>query len=410
MNYLLIQVIINSQGMKVKVKKIGIIGTGPAGLMAADIISSAGHKVVCFEKRKSVGRKLLIAGSSGLNIASSLELSSVISKYTGSREMWINTFDQFSPKDWVHYVEKIGIQTYCGTSPRYFIKDKKAANFLNCWVEKLKSQDVEFRFNSNCIGFTNSNLIDLHFENYDEVDFDYTVFAIGGGSWEDEDPAKLWSKIFHDKNVKVEPFTASNVGFEVDWPEKFIQEIKRKPLKNIKITTAKGTSSGDILITEYGVEGTPIYEVGCSGVAEIDLFPGIPSEKILQKLSQDNENRSLTRKVKKFLKSDSVRDALFFHCLPKDTSNLNSLSDINQYLKKFKIYLKNPRPLSEAISSAGGISLDEVDNEYQLKKYSRVYAVGEMLNWDAPTGGFLIQACVAQAYVAAQSIIKSKPY
>ncbi|MEW6058224.1 MAG: TIGR03862 family flavoprotein [Bdellovibrionota bacterium] len=386
---------------------IAIIGSGPAGLMATHILASAGCHVVLFEKRKSPGRKLLIAGSSGLNITFDAPAGEFHKFYSKESTLWIKpVIEAFAPQDWIEFIHGLGIKTFKGTSRRYFVEQMKASTLLKTWTGKLESLGVEMKFGHECIGFekTGDGKIKIGFSDKPSFTCDALCFCLGGASWEPDESPLRWTKIFLDHQIKLNSFTPSNVGYEIDWPEGLVAKDDRAPLKGVKLTTSKGSKTGDLMLTPYGIEGTPVYFVGTTGRAELDLKPDLTLDQIKRKLNLSKENRSPLRRAKKYLSLSPAGISLLAHFGSED--ELKDLELFCKLVKSVPLDLKAPRPLEEAISSAGGIDLNEVDENLMLKKQPGVFIAGEMLDWDAPTGGFLIQACVSQGWVAGQGILK----
>ena len=362
---------------------------------------TAAHEIHLFEKRAGLGRKLLIAGSSGLNISHEHTLEEFASHYEGwTSEFWKKLFTHYGVKEWISFIEnELKLETFLGTSQRYFVREMKASTLLKKWTQFLEARGVIFHANSELTDFgVKNNLVTLKFNELVH-ECDGAAFFLGGGSWEDEEPK--WAAIFRDKGIKIIPFEASNVGYTVDWNEKFLAESEGKPLKKVTLTTSRGTKMGELVVTKYGLEGTPIYFCGTPGLAFLDLKPDLSEEQILKKLSQTKENLSPIRRVKHYLGLSEAAENLLFHHAPIDTKS--DLQKMISTIKKFPITLNEPRPLSESISSKGGVDLQEITNEFQLKKFPHIYCAGEMLNWDAPTGGFLIQACVSQGAIIGSS-------
>ncbi|MBS1958227.1 MAG: TIGR03862 family flavoprotein [Bdellovibrionales bacterium] len=379
-------------------KKVAIYGSGPAALMAASrlLLAAKGEPIDLrvFEKRGGFGRKLLIAGSSGLNISHAASLESFVGHYRGfTPEIWGRFFKVCSPQDWIQFVENLGLETFVGTSGRYFVREMKASGLLRAWIDALKSQGVVFESQHEWKSP----------EQFRE--FDAVGLFLGGGSWEESLPA--WPQAFkRDLGVDVREFYPQNVGYEVAWSEGMIGEAEGKPLKNIMLKTKRGEKAGELVVTRYGLEGTPIYFLGEPGPAEINLKPSMSRDRIRERLQSSTENLSPIRRVKKYLQLPEASMALLFHHL-SDAEKLNMEVLIHRIVA-FPIELLKPRPLLEAISSGGGVALDEVSaepgSELMLKKHPSVFCGGEMLDWSAPTGGFLIQGCVTQGAVAGQSI------
>ncbi len=375
---------------------IAVIGSGPAGLMAATELSRHPHlKVHLYEKRPGMGRKLLIAGSSGLNISHSLPLHEFASQYRGwNLNHWVKLLTEFGQHEWISFIEKeLGLETFLGTSDRYFVREMKASGLLKKWTTLLESRGVIFHPDHEWIDFNSDH--ELTFKNSQgeilKTHHDALILALGGGSWEDEEPG--WIALLKSKGLQIEPLQASNVGYEVKWKNEFLLEAEGKPLKKIRFTSKKGTKDGELVITNYGMEGTPVYFLGEKGECSIDLKPDLTEAQIFERLSAVKENLAPLRRVKQKLNLCEAALALLFHHLP--TTEKSDLKTVIKRIKKFPIRLEKSRPLSEAISSSGGLSLSEIKNDYELKKFPNIYAVGEMLDWDAPTGGFLIQACTS---------------
>ena len=389
-----------------KSKRIAIVGSGPAGLMAATQLvlstQAASLEIHLFEKRPGFGRKLLIAGSSGLNISHEHSLRDFTEHYEGwTPEFWKSLLTAFGPKDWISFIEtKLELETFLGTSQRYFVKEMKASNLLKKWTQFLEEHGVVLHTETELSDFiTDGKYITLKF-NHLTHECDGAAFFLGGGSWEDEEPK--WAQLFRDKKINMLPFQPSNVGYEVDWSEKFLQEAEGLPLKKVELHTSRGKKLGELVITRYGLEGTPIYFCGIQGQAFLDLKPDLTSDQILKKLSQTKENLSPMRRVKHELGLCKAAESLLFHFTDAETKA--DLAKMVSTIKKFPIILKQPRPLNEAISSKGGVDLHELTSRLELKKFPGIFCGGEMLDWDAPTGGFLIQACVSQGAMIANQL------
>ncbi len=387
--------------------KIAVIGSGPTGLMAAHQAAQSGAEVHVFEKRSAYGRKLLIAGSSGLNISHHTSLPDFVSHYEGfTPEFWTRLFEEFSPENWVKWIEEnLKLETFVGTSHRYFVREMKASNLLKRWQELLITQGVKFYRNHELTHFNfEQGQFQLVFEGQSETFyFDRLALTLGGGSWEDVAPR--WPEILRTKQINVYPFIARNVGYELAWKPEFIREAQGQPLKKIRFTSARGSKLGELMITEYGLEGTPVYFHGQPGPAWIDLKPDFTETEIKTKLLEGKENLSPIRRVKKRLGLTPAALALIFHHTPEAVkSNLDAL--VHQ-IKNFEVTLLRPRPLLEAISSSGGVDLNEVNFNLELKQFPGLYCGGEMLNWHSPTGGFLIQACVSQGVRIGKSITQA---
>lgn len=387
--------------------KAAVIGSGPAGLMAADVLASAGVHVTLFEKRKGLGRKLLIAGSSGLNISCDCPLTEFHLNYTGPRRHFEGLFQDYSPQDWIQFIEnELGIATFKGTSGRYFVEGMKASQLLKAWTQRLKGLGVEILADQEWSGleFLSGGLHRFHFGENPVRYFGTACLALGGGSYEPHEIPLRWPGILKKQGLELNEFRPANAGFEVDWPAGLLAEAEGKPIKNLVLTSSKGTRSGELVITRYGLEGTPIYFSGVQGTVYLDLKPGLTVEAILQRVSAGKENLSPIRRIKKYLRLSEGAEALVFHLMPQGIRA--DLKKVVAYLKRFPVELKQPRPLEEAISSSGGLSWNEVDQSLMLRKLPGLFAAGEMLDWDAPTGGFLIQGSVSQGHFVGKRMIQ----
>lgn len=354
------------------------------------------NEVHLFEKRPSLGRKLLVAGSSGLNISHELSIDAFAAHYQGwSHSTWKQFLDGFGPKPWIQFIEKeLGLETFLGTSQRYFVREMKASGLLKKWMSLLEAQGVKFHLKSELSNFdSNEKGVRLNFFGDQETHpFDRAAFFLGGGSWEEHEPT--WLSLFREKGIGVRDFSASNVGYDVAWSPEFLKEAEGKPLKKIVFKSSIGEKVGELMVTRYGLEGTPIYFFGCEEEIDLDLKPDLTIAQILERCSDVKENLSPIRRVKQKLNLGEAALALLFHHTPEAVKS--DLKKLAARVKRFPIRLLKPRPLQEAISSKGGVLLSELNENLELKKFKNIQCGGEMLDWDAPTGGFLIQAAVSQ--------------
>ena len=382
-----------------------IVGSGPAGLMAASIASKAGVRVSLVEKRKAPGRKLLIAGSSGLNITNALPPKEFAKGYSGSApaRFWDETLEEFSPSAWIEFLEKeLGQETFLGTSSRYFVREMKASKLLRAWLHSLDKNGVTLISNQECVDFE-AGAVTL--SDGSRIVGDAILFALGGASYEPDEEPLRWEKIFRNKGIRATPFTPSNVGHHVPWSEGLLREAEGKPIKNCTLTTRRGSKRGELVITRYGLEGTPVYTVGALGEARLNLFPERSHSELLSRCVAIRENLAPIRRIKKQLGLSEAALALIFHETPKPL--LQDLRKLLDRLQSFPIRFTGTQPLSEAISSSGGIDFDQMDSKtLELRNTPGVFCAGEMLDWDAPTGGFLIQGAVSTGYRAALGILR----
>lgn len=374
--------------------------------MAADVLANAGLRVALFEKRSGLAWKLYIAGSSGLNISNNLPLPSFVKHYSGPSDFWESCLGDFPPEAWLSFIEKeLGLGTFLGTSGRYFVETMHAAKLIRNWKRRLEERGVHFHVQHEFSDFEKTeNGWRLRFVNQESQTFDALLFALGGASYEKADLS--WPDAFARKNIRVRTFEASNTGYEVAWSPAFLQEAEGQALKNINLSNARGERRGDLVVTAYGLEGTPVYFLGATGRASIDLKPDLTLAEVRERLQKGKEKLSPIRRAKKYLQLGPASQALLFHHAPEKAKE--NLDDLALVVKDFPIELLKPRPLSESISSKGGVVWENLEPGLMLRDFPGIYLAGEMIDWDAPTGGFLIQAAISQGFRAAQSILTAK--
>jgi uncharacterized flavoprotein (TIGR03862 family) len=384
-----------------------IVGTGPAGLMAAHAVAARGHRVVILEKRKGSGRKLLVAGSSGLNITYDAPLREFVKNYSAPSGRMEAVLQAFSPDSWLKFIASLGVGTFKGTSRRYFVDGMKASVLLRSWCAAIEQMGGSFLHQRELTDFhtdPGTGAVCLKLGNGEEVLGKAACLTLGGGSWEKEEKPLRWPEIFRRKGLGIRDFQASNCGFQVEWPPALLKEAEGQAVKNVILRSSRGSRSGELVITRYGIEGTPVYFAGEVGTVHLDLKPDLTAESIRAKLLSSKENLSPVRRVKKNLNLSDAALALIFHLTPK--AILGDLELLIHRLKEFPLELKARQPLEEAISSSGGVAWQELTDSFMLKKHPGIFLAGEMIDWDAPTGGFLIQGCVSQGYAAGQGLLK----
>lgn len=392
--------------------KIGVIGSGPAGLLAASQALKQGAEVHIFERRPGLGRKLLIAGSSGLNVSYDAPIEKFLEFYQHRNlhhyerlEPIIRSYD---PQKWLQFIQSLGHEVFKGTSRRWFVREMKASKLLSSWSDFIRNQGGQFHTDREWIGLhqTEARFRNLKTGVDETKKFDALILACGGGSWESSQP--VWPSILSGLGISISPFQPSNVGYEIDFSEELLKEAEGRPIKNCILKTDQGEKRGELVITRYGIEGTPVYFVGTPGEASLDFRPDLSHEDLLKQLSRPlRENLSPFRRVKKLGGLGEGALALLFHHL-SESDHLLARTDLKKlatFIKNFPLKLKGPRSLSESISSSGGLHWDELDESLMLLKVPGVFVCGEMIEWDAPTGGFLIQASVSQGYHAANSAV-----
>lgn len=368
---------------------IAIVGGGPAGLRAAEVASMAGRSVTVFDGKPSVGRKFLVAGKGGLNLTHGEDFEKFVLRYAGGK-IWRSLLEDFNPQELREWCHGLGQETFQATSGRVYPKALKGAPVLRAWLERLKGLGVEIRSNHLWTELREGNV--LVFSNGVEVRAKAIVFALGGGSWPKTGSDGGWLEKFQAMGVRCEPLVASNCGWEVDWPESLLEKAEGKPMKNIVVSACGRQVAGELLVTRYGLEGGTIYALGreLRGMKEpfleIDFKPTFSREELLEKLGDGGD--LLERAAKRWKLSEAAREVI-------GLEKLKTAEELVARAKACRVFLKGPRPIDEAISSAGGVCWGELDDRLMLKSLPGVFVCGEMIDWDAPTGGYLLQGAFA---------------
>ena len=396
---------------------IAVIGGGPAGLRAAEVLAAGGASVTLYDAMRSVGRKFLVAGKSGLNLTNGENISEFFSKYSGSDlpddewEKMLSGFDNKALREWA---ADLGIETFVASSGKVFPSPVdgsiKAAPLLRRWITRLREMGVVFKTNHRWQGFSDGGSpIFLHNEESVAFPHDAVILALGGASWPQTGSDGNWVSILSGLGVSISSLTSANCGWEVDWPEAVMDEVEGMPIKNAVISAGSASRKGELVITRYGLEGGPIYRLGPAiRILDtphiiIDFKPEFTSDELVAKMG--NVSRNFVREAKRRWKLDPATCSLLKH-LP-NRGPWKSSAQLADEVKQCKIPLIKPRPIEEAISSAGGVCWKELDKNLMLRKISRVYIAGEMIDWEAPTGGYLLQACFATGTHAAQSALQN---
>lgn len=390
-------------------KNLTIIGGGPAALMLCSEINTEKYNVTLIEKKKAVGRKFLVAGKGGLNLTYSSSLEALINQYFPS-EFMAPVIRQFSNEDFINWLNHHDIATFIGSSNRVFPGlGLKPIEVLNKIVKYISTKKIKFQLDTTWLGWNENG--HLCFDSIEDIESDIVVFALGGASWKVTGSDGKWSKNFEERGVRVLPFRAANCAFEVDWNKDFITTHEGKPLKNIALNYNGHFSKGELVISKFGLEGNAIYALSQkiqeklltekSTVIHLDLKPTMTVDQIRAKF-KGSELSKVTDVLKKVLNLDSTSIGLLKHFTDKDTFLNNDL--LAETIKSVPIIIKSPEALDKAISTLGGIALDEIDENFQYKKIPNSYAIGEMLDWYAPTGGYLLQGCFSMGFVLAKHL------
>lgn len=395
-------------------RPIAVIGGGPAGLMAAEQLALAGHAVTVYDAMPSLGRKFLLAGVGGMNITHSEALPAFLGRYAEREPELARLLADFSPADLCAWIHGLGIHTFVGSSGRVFPADMKAAPLLRAWLHRLRGLGVQLQVRQRWLGWAADGALRLLGPDGEtRVTAAATVLALGGASWPRLGSDGSWQALLADKAVQIAPLKPANCGFEVDWSAHLREKFAGAALKTVALrcTDVAGRSeyrAGEFVISEHGVEGSLVYafsarlreQIAAAGSAciAVDLLPQHSAERVLAEVSHPRGARSLSSHLQSRLGLTGVKTALLYECLDKPA--LQDPARLAAAIKALPIVLQRPRPLVEAISSAGGVCFEALDEGLMLRALPGVFCAGEMLDWEAPTGGYLLTACFASGRAA----------
>ena len=395
--------------------KVTIIGGGPTGLMAAYILSRNNFNVTIYDRKPTLGRKFLLAGRGGLNITHSECKEEFLKKYGKAANIFEKILENFSQKNLMDFCEMLGEKTFIGSSGRVFPKSFKASPLLRSWLYKLKNQDVKMKNNHDWIGWDDNKLIFKTETKNIIVDPNITLLALGGLSWPKLGSDGSWIKILKKDNIKISKIQPTNCGFFVKWSNIFKNRFAGYPLKSIELSFKDQKIKGEFIITKEGIEGGVIYSISSMlreninemGYAEviIDLKPDFSIKKIRHLLLKPKLKLSTTNYLRKILNLSEVAIGLLMEFKNKEGKNNQQISNLAHIIKNYKIILDKPFSIDRCISTAGGISFKSINKDFTLINKPNTYVAGEMLDWEAPTGGYLLQACISNGACVANNII-----
>lgn len=393
-------------------KIIAIIGGGPAGLMAAEVLSREGLSVRVYERKPSPARKFLMAGRGGLNLTHSEDLGSFLKKY-GPRSRILNDLIQnFPPLALREWCEGLGQKTFVGSSGRVFPESFKASPLLRAWITRLEHQGVRFLLNHDWRGWEGHQLVFDTPDGRTQVKPRVTLLALGGASWPRLGADGSWVDILKEQGVNVAPLKPANVGFSVEWSDVFREKFAGKPLKPVVATFQDTTLQGEIMITDKGVEGGVIYALSSAlrdaakpAVLMLDLKPDITMEHLQERLQKPRGRESFSNYLRKTLNLSPLVIGLLMEREDRKDIVQYAPEELAGIIKHYPLPLRAALSIDRAISTAGGVVFDSVDQNFMLVNKPGVFVAGEMLDWEAPTGGYLLQACFATGVHAAKGII-----
>ena len=388
-----------------------IIGGGPAGLMAAEVLSQAGLQVDLYDGMPSVGRKFLLAGVGGMNITHSEAFPAFLARYADRAPNLAPLLRAFGADELCAWIHGLGIDTFVGSSGRVFPTDMKAAPLLRAWLKRLRDAGVVIHTRHRWLGWNPDGSLRIASpEGEKTLRPKATLLALGGGSWSRLGSDGAWMLPLEQRGVALAPLQPSNCGFEVEaWSDLMISKFAGAPLKNIAMgLNDDAPRLGECVITATGLEGSLVYALSAaireainqygSATIHLDLLPGRPVDKILQALNKPRGSRSMAKHLHSQLGIDGVKAALLRELTPAEC--FADPARLAQAIKALPVTLVKPRPLDEAISSAGGVAFSNLDERLMLKSLPGVFVAGEMIDWEAPTGGYLLTACFATGFHA----------
>ena len=397
---------------------IAIIGGGPAGLMAAEVLGSAGVAVDLYDAMPSVGRKFLLAGKGGLNLTHSEDFDAFAARFGSARarvEPWLRAF---GPEDVRAWAAGLGIETFVGSSGRVFPVEKKAAPLLRAWLRRLRALGVRLHARHRWLGWAAPADAEpaaqtLRFATPDgerTATHSAVILALGGGSWARLGSDGAWVPLLAERGVSIAPLRPANCGFDAPWSEHLRAQHAGAPLKSIALSFASQRRRGECVLSAHGLEGSLVYAYAAAlrdaierdgrAVPTLDLLPDHSAERVHAEVTRPRGSRSVASHLRSRLGLQGVKTALLREVLGAD--GMHDLERLAAAIKALPITLVAPRPLDEAISTAGGVALDALDDGLMLRALPGVFCAGEMLDWEAPTGGYLLTACLASGVVAAR--------
>ena len=393
-------------------KKIAVIGGGPAGLRAAQTAAESGAEVHVYERKASVGRKFLIAGRGGLNLTHAEPMEDFSMRFRNQSTAvatWLASLDNTAIRQWA---EQLGIATFVGSSGRVFPTDMKAAPLLRAWLKQLRALGVQFHVNHRAIAFEGDRQLRLQTpEGEISVGADAFILALGGASWPQLGSDGSWQNGLLPEGLDIVPLQAANCGFEIAWSDFFKDKFAGEPLKPLKIRLAGRDAAlqGECVISEYGIEGSLIYALSADireTIARdgqctllLDLLPDHELPRITAAAGKPRNGRSLSDFLRRHFKLSGVKTALLYELA--DRQQLADPQALAKLLKALPLTLTAPRPIAEAISTAGGVALPQLDAHLMWRRHPGLFFAGEMLDWEAPTGGYLLTASMASGHCAA---------
>lgn len=394
--------------------RVAVIGSGPAGLMAAEVLSEAGVGVDVYEAMPSAGRKFLMAGKSGLNISHTGSGHDFLMRFRDYSGLFPDHIGAFGPDEVTRWMEDLGMPAHVGPTGRIFPQSMKASPLLRAWLRRLSEQGVRLHLKHRWTGWTQEGALSFDTpEGELIVPPAAIVFALGGGSWRRLGSDGAWASLFDQAGIEVAPFRPSNCGFTVDWSDRMREQFAGAPVKGVKLSAGGQATREEFAVTARGVESGGVYtlsaalrdEIEAKGSATLwlDLLPDLDVAETARRLAAAPAKQSFSNRLRKALKITGVKAALLFECADRET--LNDPARAAEAIKALPLKLTGTVPVDEAISTAGGVAWNALDEQLMLKAKPGHFCAGEMIAWDAPTGGYLITACMATGRAAGRGVL-----
>ena len=393
--------------------RIAVVGGGPAGLRAAEVAADAGAAVTLFDAKPSVGRKLLVAGRGGLNLTKMEPLDRFAEQFRGRdqpADLWRSIVAGFGPDALRQWAAGLGVETFVASTGRVYPRDLKAAPLLRRWIGRLRERGVRFEVRHRWTGIRVGAPLRLEFSANEQsrvFETDAAVLGLGGGSWPETGSDGTWTSLLARLGVEVAPLQPANCGWEVAWPSCVLDVAEGKPLKNIVVRAGAAKAAGELLVTRYGLEGGAIYQLGATlrEMAEpeiaIDFKPSVTVPQLVAKMGPIRRNFLAEAQQRWRLNDQTV--AILKNVIAEQ--RVDDAETLGRLVKACPLRLLGPRPLPEVISSAGGVRWSELNASLMLKRLPGIFVAGEMIDWEAPTGGYLIHGCLATGALAAQGAV-----
>jgi uncharacterized flavoprotein (TIGR03862 family) len=398
--------------------RAAIVGGGPAGLMAAEVLSRAGVAVDLYDSMPSVGRKFLLAGKGGMNLTHSEPFDAFVSRYGARREQVMPWLKQFGPQDLRAWAESLGVATFVGTSGRVFPVDMKAAPLLRAWLHRLREAGVRFHMRHRWLGWEGEEMLFSTPGGTHRVLASAVVLALGGASWPRLGSDGAWCSWLAERGVEVAPLQPANCGFDAAWSEHFRSRFAGQPVKAVSASLIDAAGNrhqrqGEFVITEHGIEGSLVYALSAflrdrisadgTAVLELDLAPGKDLSRVTAEIAHPRGSRSMSSHLQSRVGIAGVKAGLLRELTTPDV--YAEPARLAAAIKALPVRLHAARPIAEVISSAGGVAFTALEADLMLTSMPGIFCAGEMLDWEAPTGGYLLTACLAAGRCAGQGAL-----